>query len=57
MYNLTTCKMKRITVRNDLMSKSNYSKKFLISRPTIDAKIKNGELPVERIDGIDYIKI
>lgn len=49
--------MKRITVRNDLMSKSNYSKKFLISRPTIDTKIKNGELSVERIDGIDYIKI
>ena len=49
--------MKRITVRNDLMSKSNYSKKYMISRPTIDTKIKNGELSIERIDGVDYIKI
>jgi hypothetical protein len=49
--------MKRITVRNDLMSKSNYSKKFMISRPTIDTRIKNGELAIERIDGVDYIKL
>lgn len=49
--------MKRITIRKDLMSKSNYSKKYMISRPTIDTKIKNGELSIERIDGIDYIKI
>jgi hypothetical protein len=48
--------MKRITIRTDLMSKSNYAKKFLISRPTIDTKIKNGELAIERIDGVDYIK-
>lgn len=49
--------MKRITIRTDLMSKSNYSKKFMVSRPTIDTKIKAGELSVERIDGVDYIKI
>lgn len=49
--------MKRITVRNDLMSKSNYARKYMISRPTIDTKIKNGELSIERIDGVDYIKI
>jgi hypothetical protein len=49
--------MKRITIRTDLMNKSNYSKKYMISRPTIDLKIKNGELAVERIDGVDYIKI
>lgn len=49
--------MKRITIRKDLMSKSNYSKKYMISRPTIDTKIKKGELSIERIDGIDYIKI
>jgi len=49
--------MKRITIRTDLMSKSNYAKKYMISRPTIDVKIKSGELAVERIDGVDYIKI
>ena len=49
--------MKRITVRNDLMSKSNYSKKYCISRPTIDQRIKDGLLSIERIDGIDYIKV
>ena len=49
--------MKRITVRNDLISKSNYARKYMISRPTIDTKIKNGELSIERIDGVDYIKI
>jgi hypothetical protein len=49
--------MKRITVRKDLMSKSNYSKKYMISRPTIDKQIKDGVLAVERIDGVDYIKI
>ena len=49
--------MKRITIRTDLISKSNYAKKYMISRPTIDTKIKNGELAIERIDGIDYIKI
>lgn len=49
--------MKRITVRNDLMSKSDYSKKYMVSRPTIDTKIKNGELAIERIGKIDYIKL
>ena len=49
--------MKRITIRTDLISKSNYAKKYMISRPTIDTKIKNGELAIERIDGVDYIKI
>jgi len=49
--------MKRITIRTDLISKSNYAKKYMISRPTINTKIKNGELAIERIDGIDYIKI
>ena len=49
--------MKRITIRTDLMSKSNYAKKYMISRPTIDTKIKNGDLAIERIDGVDYIKI
>ena len=37
------------------MSKSNYSKQYGISRPTIDKRIENGELVVEHIDGTDYI--
>ncbi|OQC35985.1 MAG: hypothetical protein BWX63_02170 [Bacteroidetes bacterium ADurb.Bin041] len=49
--------MKRITVRRDLMSKSNYAKKYNVSRPTIDKKIRDGELAIERIDGVDYIKV
>ena len=49
--------MKRVTIRTDLISKSNYAKKYMVSRPTIDTKIKNGELSVERIDGTDYIKL
>ena len=49
--------MKRITIRKDLMSKSNYAKKFMISRPTIDQRINDGLLSIERIDGVDYIKI
>ena len=49
--------MKRITIRKDLMSKSNYSKKHLVSRPTIDKMINDGLLPIERIDGVDYIKL
>ena len=49
--------MKRITIRNDLMKKSNYAKKYNVSRPTLDKLIENGELNVERIDGVDYVKI
>jgi hypothetical protein len=49
--------MKRLTIRKDLMSKSNYSKKYAISRPTIDKQINDGLLAVERIDGVDYIKL
>lgn len=48
--------MKRIIVRKDLMNKSEYSKKYGVSRSTIDRKIERGELVVERISGIDYIK-
>ena len=56
--NLTVCKMpKKIIHRNDLMSKKDYSLKYGISRPTIDKKIDNGELVVERISGVDYIRL
>jgi len=49
--------MKRAIIRTDLMSKSDYSKSFNISRPTIDNKIKEGALVVEIISGTEYIKI
>ncbi len=49
--------MKKITVRNDLMNKSEYSKKYNINRVVIDKLIEEGELSVERISGIDYIKL
>jgi len=49
--------MKRITIRKDLMSKSDYSKKYFINRVTLDKKIDEGEIPVERIGKTDYIKL
>ena len=49
--------MKRRIVRNDLMSKSEYSKKYGINRVTIDKKINSGELIVEHISGTDYIRV
>jgi hypothetical protein len=49
--------MKRIVIRHDLMSKSNYSKKYGVNRTSLDAKIKNGELAVEEISGKHYIKL
>ena len=49
--------MKRIIIRNDLMSKSDYSKKYGINRTSIDQKIRNGELSVEEISGKHYIRL
>jgi hypothetical protein len=49
--------MKKIRKRTDLMSKSEYSKAYNIARPTIDKMIDNGDLHVEEISGIHYIKI
>ena len=49
--------MKNITIRKDLMSKSDYSKHYSISRTTIDKQIKEGLLKVERIGKVDYIKL
>lgn len=50
-------KMKKKIIRTDLMSKSEYSKQYGISRPTVDKKIENGELVVEVISGVEYVKI
>lgn len=44
-------------VRNDLITKMEYSRMYGISRPTIDRMIRDGELPTETICGVDYIKI
>ena len=49
--------MKRIIKRTDLMSKSNYSKQYGISRPTLDKRIESGDVVVEHIDGVDYIRL
>ena len=49
--------MKRVIERKDLMSKSEYSKKYGINRVAIDKKINDGDLVVERISGVDYIKL
>jgi hypothetical protein len=49
--------MKRIIKRNDLMSKSDYAKKYGINRVKIDQMIEQGELIVEEISGKHYIKL
>lgn len=49
--------MKKIKVRKDLMSKSEYSKKFNINRVTLNEMINRGELSVEEISGKHYIKV
>jgi hypothetical protein len=49
--------MKRIIVRKDLMSKSDYSRKYGVSRATLDKQIEDGMHIVERISGTDYIRL
>jgi hypothetical protein len=49
--------MKRIKIRHDLMSKSDYSKKYSVDRVKIDKMINDGILSVERISGKDYIQV
>lgn len=49
--------MKKVKVRKDLLSKSEFSKRYNKSRPTIDKMIESGELEVEEISGTDYIRI
>ena len=49
--------MKKVKIRHDLMSKSEYSKNYAVNRNTLDKMIDNGELAVERISGTDYIKL
>lgn len=47
--------MKIIKVRKDLVSKSEFSKRYNINRVRIDKMIDSGEVSVERISGTDYI--
>jgi len=47
--------MKRIKIREDLISKSEYSKRYNLNRVRIDKMIESGDLSVERISGVDYI--
>ncbi|MBN2571311.1 MAG: hypothetical protein JXA68_04225 [Ignavibacteriales bacterium] len=49
--------MKRVILRKDLLSKQEYHERYGIARPTINRMIDEGKLIVERISGIDYIKI
>jgi hypothetical protein len=49
--------MRKVIVRKDLMSKSDYSKKYSINRVTIDRLIEEGKLAVEQISGIDFIRL
>jgi hypothetical protein len=39
------------------MKKANFSKKYGVNRVTLDKHIKIGLVPVERIDGTDYIRL
>lgn len=39
------------------MKKVNFSKQYGIDRVTLDKRIKKGLIPVERIDGTDYIRL
>ena len=49
--------MRKIIIRKDLMSKSDYSKKYGIDRVRIDRMINEGDLIVEEISGKHYIKL
>lgn len=44
-------------VRTDLMSKSHFSTAYEVTRTRIDKLIAADRLPVECIDGTDYINI
>lgn len=54
---LNYTKMKKVIRRPDLMKKMNFSKQYGINRVTLDKRIKQGLIPVERIDGTDFIRL
>jgi hypothetical protein len=47
--------MKRVKVREDLVSKMEFFKRYNINRVRIDKMVETGELKVERISGRDFI--
>lgn len=49
--------MKKIRLRKDLKSKTEYAKDTGIQRKTIDKMINEGQLAVEEISGKHYIII
>ena len=49
--------MKRMIIRNDLIKKSDYSRKYKINRVKLDQLIQDGKLVVEQISGTDYIRL
>lgn len=49
--------MKKVIRRPDLLKKVNFAKQYGVSRVTINKHIKEGLIPVERIDGTDYIRL
>lgn len=49
--------MKRVIIRNDLVKKSDYAKKYNLNRVKVDQLIQDGKLIVEQISGTDYIRL
>lgn len=49
--------MKKVIIRNDLVKKSDYAKKYSVNRVTLDKLIEDGKLVVERISNTDYIRL
>jgi len=54
---MTQNKRQSVVVRHDLMSKSNFSRKYSVSRSTLDNMIQSGLLPGEQIDNVFYINV
>ena len=44
-------------IRNDLIKKADYSRKYKINRVKLDQLIQDGKLVVEQISGTDYIRL
>lgn len=49
--------MKRMIIRNDLIKKVDYSRKYKVNRVKLDQLIQEGKLVVEQISGTDYIRL
>ncbi len=47
---------RKIIVRRNLVNKTEFSKRYNVSKPTIDAMIARGDLVCEEISGKLYIR-